>query len=32
MLKHHFFGFEVKIDQENTRRWYAAAEEWDCGL
>ena len=30
MLKHHFFGFEVEIDQESTRRWYATAEEWGC--
>ncbi len=30
MLKHHFFGFEVEVDQERTCHWYAAAEEWGC--
>lgn len=30
MEKYQFFGFMVEVDQANTRRWYAAAEEWGC--
>lgn len=30
MAKQHLFGSMVEIDEANTHRWYADAEEWGC--
>lgn len=30
MTKYHLFGFLTEIDEESTRSWYAASDEWSC--
>lgn len=30
MTERRLFDFQVEIDEVNTRRWYADAEEWSC--
>ena len=30
MTEYDFFGFQVEIDEEATRSWYAQADEWGC--
>lgn len=31
MKRGSWYGYEVEIDEEATRDWYAQAEAWDCG-